>query len=359
MPGASIYAESQPDPVKGREAVGLDQLSIPLVVTDDQLKLLYLNGPAREIVGFGREQGCHISEMGALGQALTATAEKAVSQQKSITERSAASVQGDRQDYFDAIFSPFSGPDNELRLLIELIPISFRWQMDQSQKEIWQHAARERLARGLAHEIKNPMGGLRGAAQLLQRSLDDPELREYTDVIISEVDRLVRLVDRLQSQNSPSDHREFNAHRALERVRQLIVAQYPNLSLKRDYDPSLPQVRGDLDRLVQGILNLAINAVQAGATKLEFRTRIKRGVTFGDVSHRSVIAIEVVDNGPGVPDEISELVFYPLISGRSNGSGMGLAIAQSIAIEHGGVIRLGRENGFTVFEWLLPLEHSA
>ena len=176
-------------------------------------------------------------------------------------------------------------------------------------------------------------------------------------MIVAETDRLVRLIDRLQHRDTPDRQRRVNVHQATERVCALVQARAPQVTLERDYDPSIPPVHGDLDRLVQGFLNLANNALEAGAEWLKIRTRIRRAVTIADVTYRNAVAVDFVDSGPGVPAEIRELVFYPLISGRPAGSGLGLSIAQSIAIEHGGVIRLlgEQDGGHTVFQWLIPL----
>ncbi len=338
--------------------VGLDELSVGVVVLDAETRILHLNPSAVTDLGvFGRaESGRPLADHGPLGRSLAATAERAISERQPITERALAGGAGEDERRFDAVFTPLEHGSGGARLLIELIPVSWHRDLDLWQRENWRQSALDRFARGLAHEIKNPLGGVRGAAQLLSRSLTDPGLREYTDVIVAETDRLARLVDRLQRRDAPLRRVPVNVHQATERVCALVRARAPDVALERDYDPSIPPVEGELDRLVQGFLNLANNALEAGARALAIRTRIRRAVTVADRTYRNAVAVDFIDDGPGVPAEIRELVFYPLVSGRADGSGLGLSIAQSIALEHGGVIRLIDDpDGRTLFQWLIPL----
>ncbi len=336
----------------------VDELTVGVAVVDAELKIEHLNPSAVTCLGiFGRaEPGRPLAQLGVLGHKLAATAARALADRQPIAERALAAGQREDARRFDAVFTPLGPGEGGDRLLIELIPVSWHREMDRWQRETWQQEALERFARGLAHEIKNPLGGVRGAAQLLSRSLADPALREYTDVIVAETDRLARLVDRLQQREAPPRQQALNIHQATERVCALVRARAPEVALERDYDPSIPALVGDLDRLVQGFLNLANNALDAGAGALQIRTRIRRAVTVADLTYRNAVAVDFIDDGPGVPAEIRELVFYPLVSGRPSGSGLGLSIAQSIAIEHGGVIRLLDEpGGRTIFQWLIPL----
>ncbi len=225
------------------------------------------------------------------------------------------------------------------------------------------HHATRALVRGVAHEIKNPLGGIRGAAQLLDRAAPDDETAEYTRVIIDEADRLRGLADRMLGPREMPDFQPMNVHEWLEHVRQLIVAEYPDqLRISRDYDPSLPDVVADRDQLIQVVLNIMRNAVQAllesetAEPAIALRTRILRQFTIGAQRHRLAVRIDIEDNGPGVPDELQETLFYPMVSGRAAGSGLGLSIAQSIMSQHHGLIECDSEPGCTIFTLLLPVD---
>ncbi len=229
-----------------------------------------------------------------------------------------------------------------------------------SRDEHWltqQHLVHQ-LLRGLAHEIKNPLGGLRGAAQLLAAELEDPQLTEYTDVIIAEADRLSALIDRLLVPDQPPRMAELNIHQVLERVRQILAAEYPKLTIRRDYDPSLPPIRGDLNQLIQAFLNIARNAAQAlkGEGEITLRTRIQRRVTIRQRHYLQVVKVEVIDPGPGIPPELIDQIFYPMITGRPDGTGLGLSIAQALITRHSGMIECQSEPGRTSFSIYLPLE---
>lgn len=210
--------------------------------------------------------------------------------------------------------------------------------------------------RGLAHELRNPLAGLRGAAQLLQRRIDDPAAAELLDLLQSEVARLTALVDDLLAPAPPTPHVALNIHAVLERV--LALAEHEAgwiVKLSRDYDPSLPEVHGDFDRLVQAVWNLARNAIQAGAANVALRTRIEHGVRIAEQVHAHTLRLEIVDDGRGVPEELAEQIFLPLVSGRADGTGLGLALAQQVAREHRGALSYRSRPGHTVFTLLLPL----
>lgn len=213
--------------------------------------------------------------------------------------------------------------------------------------------------KGLAHELRNPLAGLKGAAQLLARRADargDDDSRELTALIQSEVERLANLLDRLLSPAPPHPHAPLNIHAVLERVLRLAESDAGwAVHLARDYDPSLPELDGDEDRLVQATWNLVRNAIEAGAANVTLRTRAEHGVRIGDAAHALVLRLEIVDDGRGVPDELAEQVFLPLVSGRAEGSGLGLALAQQVAREHRGSLAYRSRPGHTVFTVLLPL----
>jgi two-component system, NtrC family, nitrogen regulation sensor histidine kinase GlnL len=219
--------------------------------------------------------------------------------------------------------------------------------------------ANKELIRNLAHEIKNPLGGIRGAAQLLETEVAGSELCEYTQVIIKEADRLQTLVDRLLAPHRhPRRIGEVNIHEVFERVRSVVLAEYPNgLAIERDYDASLPDFRGDKEQLIQALLNLVRNAAQAlcGAGTIRLTTRIARQGTIDKVRYRLALDLHVIDDGPGVPDEIRDRIFYPLVSGREGGTGLGLTLAQTFVQQHGGMIECDSRPGRTDFRILLPL----
>ncbi len=258
------------------------------------------------------------------------------------------------------IVTPTEGAD----IIVELLPLEQQTRQDREERLAEQAQANKELIRNLAHEIKNPLGGIRGAAQLLEMDLASPELSEYTQVIIHEADRLQSLVDRLLA-----PHRrahvvgDVNIHEVCERVRSLILAEFPKgLVVVQDYDTSIPEFRGDREQLIQALLNIAHNACQAltermgqGDARLIFRTRVARQTTFGKQRYRLALELHVIDNGPGVPDSIKDRIFFPLVSGREGGSGLGLTLAQTFVGQHQGLIECDSVPGLTDFKILIPL----
>jgi two-component system nitrogen regulation sensor histidine kinase GlnL len=249
-------------------------------------------------------------------------------------------------------------------VVVELLPLEQQTRQDREERLFDQAQANKELIRNLAHEIKNPLGGIRGAAQLLQMELESKELIEYTQVIIHEADRLQTLVDRLLAPHRrPHVVGDVNIHEVCERVRSVILAEFPKgLRIVRDYDASLPEFRGDREQLIQAVLNIAHNAAQALATRLAagdacmtFKTRVARQVTFGKQRYRLALELHVIDNGPGVPDSIKDRIFYPLVSGREGGSGLGLTLAQTFVQQHHGLIECESVPGRTDFKLLIPL----
>jgi two-component system nitrogen regulation sensor histidine kinase GlnL len=215
--------------------------------------------------------------------------------------------------------------------------------------------------KGLAHELRNPLAGLKGAAQLLARRAGaDADARELTALIESEVERLAQLVDRLLAPAPPRPHAPLNIHAVLERVLRLAESDAGwAVKLVRDYDPSLPELAGDADRLVQAVWNLVRNAIEAGAATVTLRTRAEHGVRIGEAPHALAMRLEVADDGRGVPEALAEQVFLPLVSGRAEGSGLGLALAQQVAREHRGTLAYRSRPGHTVFTLLLPVAAAA
>ena len=247
--------------------------------------------------------------------------------------------------------------------VVEMLPLEQQTKQDREERLMEQAQANKELIRNLAHEIKNPLGGIRGAAQLLQMEIGK-ELTEYTQVIIHEADRLQTLVDRLLAPHRrPHLVGDVNIHEVCERVRSLILAEFPKqLDFVRDYDTSIPDFRGDREQLIQAVLNVAHNAAQAlgeriagGDAQIIFKTRIARQVTFGKQRYRLALELHVIDNGPGVPDAIKDRIFYPLVSGREGGSGLGLTLAQTFVQQHHGLIECESSPGRTDFKLLIPL----
>ncbi len=246
-------------------------------------------------------------------------------------------------------------------VLVEIADTTQPSRMTRDAALLVQQGGSRVMARQLAHEIKNPLGGLRGAAQLLERELPTEELREYTRVIIGEADRLCALVDGLLGPARPVRRESANVHELIDRVYRLARAEAPEgVAIERDYDPSLPLLALDRDLLVQAMLNLARNAVQAlGASgRLTLRSRALTNATIGTERHRVVASLQFEDDGPGVPPELGETIFYPLVTARAGGTGLGLAVAQDIATRHGGIIEFDSRPGRTVFSLLLPMENG-
>lgn len=225
-------------------------------------------------------------------------------------------------------------------------------------------AAQRETLRNLAHEVKNPLGGIRGAAQLLDAELSQEDLREYTGVIIAEADRLAHLVDRLIAPQGGSLRKErLNIHEICERVRMLVASEFTDITVRRDYDASLPELWGDFSRLLQAVLNIARNGAQALTEQpverppvLALRTRAARQVLLAEHQVRLAVVLSVIDNGPGVPPELADKVFHPLVTGRADGTGLGLSLAQEFVLQHGGILECQSQPGHTEFRIILPLE---
>jgi two-component system, NtrC family, nitrogen regulation sensor histidine kinase GlnL len=261
-------------------------------------------------------------------------------------------VQGTQQD--DGYLVEFRHIEQQLKIARE------ERMLDQSQ-------ANRELIRNLAHEIKNPLGGIRGAAQLLERELERPSLHEYTQVIMKEADRLQLLMDRLLTPHRLPRPADVNVHEVLERVRSVILAEYPHgISVRRDYDTSLPAVHGDREQLIQAMLNIVRNAAQAlsasttsAGGEVRLQTRVARQVTLSRKRYRLAVEVRIIDNGPGIPEAIHDHVFYPLVSGREGGSGLGLTLAQNFISQHQGVVSFESMPGNTAFTILLPVRDGS
>ena len=243
-------------------------------------------------------------------------------------------------------------------LLLEFHPMDRPLKLAREEQMLDQTQASRLLLRNLAHEIKNPLGGIRGAAQLLEQELEKPALREYTQVIVQEADRLRSLMEKLLSPQNASHYSALNIHEVLERVRSVALAEIPaGLTIRRDYDISLPALIGDKEQLIQAMLNIVRNAAQAmqGSGTITLRTRIARQATLAKRRHRLAVMVQIIDNGPGIPPELQDKIFYPLVSGSVDGHGLGLTLAQDFISQHHGAIEFDSEPGRTCFTVLLPL----
>jgi two-component system nitrogen regulation sensor histidine kinase GlnL len=246
-------------------------------------------------------------------------------------------------------------------ILVELSQVDWHLKISKEEQLLAQHNAARMLVRGLAHEIKNPLGGIRGAAQLLDAELTDPELKEYTHIIIAESDRLQGLMDKMLGPKMLPNKTQLNIHEVLERVRQLTNAETSDrISIIRDFDPSIPFINADKNQLIQATLNIVRNGIQALQHQGEIilRTRIQRQMTIHRKLYKLTIRIDIVDTGPGIPTNLIEQIFYPMITGRAEGTGLGLSIAQSLINLHNGIIECKSEPGNTVFSIFLPLEND-
>jgi two-component system nitrogen regulation sensor histidine kinase GlnL len=246
-------------------------------------------------------------------------------------------------------------------LLLEFRHIEQQLKIAREERLLDQSQANRELIRNLAHEIKNPLGGIRGAAQLLDRELERPNLHEYTQVIMKEADRLQSLMDRLLTPHRLPQPAPLNIHEVLERVRSLILAEYPHgISIRRDYDTSSPLLQGDKEQMIQVVLNVVRNAAQAmnGNGQITLRTRVARQVTLARRRYKHALELQINDTGPGIPEDMRERIFYPLVSGREGGSGLGLTLAQTFVNQHQGTITFESQPGNTCFTILLPVEES-
>ena len=346
---------------------GLELLSSAVVLADDSLRIRYLNPGAENLfaVSFRKLLGAPLSDLLGNPAELEPALSNALNNNWSYTGHDLR-VQRPSGDAMrlDCTVTQVEADDSR-QLLLEFRPIDAQLRVAREEQLLQQQQANRELIRNLAHEIKNPLGGIRGSAQLLAGELNDPALQEYTEVIIAEADRLQDLMNRLLSARSMMRPILLNIHDVLERVRRLVRAEFADVRVRRDYDTSLPQIMGDREQLIQAILNIARNAAQAmgGHGEIILRTRIARQKTFAKRRHKLALELQVVDNGPGIPEAIRHTLFYPLVSGRDGGSGLGLSIAQTFVEQHQGMIEVESAPGRTCFSILLPVgagtEHDA
>jgi len=342
----------------------LDWLSVLIGVLDQGGAVLYANAALEQQLGMSRRtlEGTDFAQF-FTEPALLQTALVGASSQDFEVLRYEASLKRLHQEAVPVLVNVSAGQEPG-EMLVEMWPLEQQARQDREDRLLEQSQAHKELIRNLAHEIKNPLGGIRGAAQLLELELQNPELTEYTEVIIHEADRLQSLVDRLLAPHRhPHQVGDVNIHEVCERVRSLILVEYPHgLKVQRDYDTSIPEFRGDRAQLIQALLNIVQNAAQALAERMAqgdacitLRSRVARQVTFGRQRYRLALELHVIDNGPGVPDAIRDRIFYPLVSGRDGGSGLGLTLAQTFVQRHHVMIECESVPGRTDFRILIPL----
>ncbi|MCT7942275.1 MULTISPECIES: nitrogen regulation protein NR(II) [Shewanella] len=339
----------------------LNHLVTAVLVIDTNLKPRFANAAAEQLLAVANHKLLEL-RLPDLYQFLGVDEHilrDAVSSNQGITVNTAALITLDGQHHtIDLTLIPI---ENEQNLsILELRQVDQQRRIHQQLNMDAQQQAAQYLVRNLAHEIKNPLGGLRGAAQLLSRELNSPELKEFTHLIIEQADRLRGLVDRLLGPQRPTQHTEHNIHQVVQKVLKLVEMALPdNITLKRDYDPSIPDIQMDPDQLQQAVLNIVQNAIQAldnGGGEILIKTRTQHQVTIGTQRYRLVLALSIIDNGPGIPPELMDTLFYPMVTGREDGSGLGLSIAHNIARLHGGRIDCVSAPGHTEFIITLPLQ---
>jgi two-component system nitrogen regulation sensor histidine kinase GlnL len=370
----------QPQPIAALEL--LDSLVTSVFLLDRELHVTYLNAAAQTLLGLSPNQvlGRRITDAVRGAESLLPLFERARQGGEGVVQRELAwPAAGGVDRILDCAVTEVALGGAASGLLLEIEDITQHRRLTRENALLAQLGGSRLMVRQLAHEIKNPLGGLRGAAQLLERELLDPALREYTRVIISEADRLTNLLDCMLGPGRPPAKQRVNMHELLERVYRLLRGEaHEEVAIERDYDPSLPVIEVDPNHIIQAMLNLGRNAIQAlssgregsparaaahgepapgePAPRLTLRTRVATNVSIGGQRHRLVASIQFEDNGPGVPADIRDTIFYPLVSGRSAGSGLGLGIAQDLVSRHGGLIEFDSAPGRTIFAIYLPMD---
>jgi two-component system, NtrC family, nitrogen regulation sensor histidine kinase GlnL len=345
----------------------LDALSTGILLLDAHLCPIYANVAAQDLLAFSLNQirGRPFGDCLCESNGLTTILRRALETGEGFADRELIvnpknAPRGPRT--VDVTITPLEGGVTGMHLLLELADATQRQRLSRESELVARFDSSRMMLRQLAHEIKNPLGGLRGAAQLLERELPDEALKEYTGVIITEADRLTGLLDSLNAPRRPLERTQVNVHELCEHVRHLLQAEAPaSVVIDRDYDPSLPNGMLDRNQLIQALLNVARNALQAvgGRGRVTLRTRALSNISVAGRRHRLTASIQVQDDGPGVPPALRTSIFYPLVTGRSDGTGLGLAVAQEIVMRHEGFIEFQSEPGCTVFTLLLPLGGEA
>jgi two-component system nitrogen regulation sensor histidine kinase GlnL len=339
-----------------------EHMNTAILVFDANLCLEYLNPAAEMLFAVSARQvvGTTVQELLPAEPTFHESLRQALSTGQDMTERELAlMLNSEKKITVDCSITSIRSKKELDLVLVEIMRVDHHLRISREERLQEQNVATRALVRGFAHEVKNPLGGLRGAAQLLEGELTDESLKEYTQIIISEADRLQKLVDEMLGPNRLPKKSLINIHEVLERVRSLVLAEVPDgVQIKRNYDPSIPEFIADRDQLLQAILNIVRNAIQAVEETglIELRTRIERQFTIGNVKHRHVLRIDITDNGPGIPEDMQQKIFFPMVTSRAEGTGVGLSIAQSLISRHDGLIECSSSEKGTMFTILLPLE---
>lgn len=341
----------------------LEHQSTAVILLNRQLHIEYLNNAAEVLLAtsYARASQHHLNDIVTPKSSIFHDMEKALHSGQSYTKRE-TELKLQSGDCIKVTYTITPTSDATPNLILEIFARD-RWQQISKEKNLlWQQGASRMLIRGFAHEIKNPLGGIRGAAQLLAKELPNENLHEYTNVIIEEADRLRNLVDQMLGPYRPATFAAVNIHEVLERVASLIHSE-SNIKIIKEYDPSIPELEGNKEQLIQAVLNIARNAMQAIKNAqqskpgiIRFVTQVQRQVTIGNKWHKLVCKIDIIDNGPGIPHNIKDTIFYPMVSGTNMGSGLGLTMAQHILNQHGGLIEARSEKGATCFSLTIPLK---
>ncbi len=337
---------------------GLELLATAVLMLDERLQVTYANPAAESLLAHGRKHllGAALAKVLPGNERFLERVAHAVGEETAFNEHELTLELGGQAVTLHCVALPVYEGDS--RLLLEMRELDQQLRIAREAKLQEQQQANRELIRNLAHEIKNPLGGIRGAAQLLERELPDPDLREFTQVIVKEADRLQSLMNRMLTPHRLPQIEMINVHEVMERVRAVLLAEFTGgLSIGRDYDVSLPDLAGDKESLIQAVLNVARNAAQAmqGRGEIHFRTRIARQVTIAKHRYRHAVALEIEDDGPGIPEDLADKVFFPLVSGREGGTGLGLSLAQNYVHQHHGLIEFESAPGRTCFTILLPV----
>ena len=342
----------------------LDHLNTAILLIDEQLLVRYINDAAEQLLAVSGQKIIGESIQNLFTEETDSNSViEAINKGNTFTKRETKLLLNNRQSItVDFAATPIESQDLAGSMIIELQPLDRILRISKENALLATQQNSRALIRGMAHEIKNPLGGLRGAAQLLDKELPSAALKDYTHIIIEEADRLRNLVDRMLGGHSLPDMHLRNIHEILERVKSLINAETDgDIYIARDYDPSTPDLEGDKSQLIQAVLNIALNAMQAlqqsqiQNPSIAFKTRVLRQFTIGNERHRLVCHIQITDNGPGIPEDLQSTLFLPMVSGRPDGTGLGLSIAQSIINFHHGLIECESRPGQTTFSIYLPL----
>lgn len=354
MPAAASMTETT------SELELISNLSISIVYVDEALDIRLLNPSAEALLSISASKaiGENLLDLIEVPDALLLRMQQTLHSGQPYTDRELAiNLPINRQMLIDCTVSPWNRQGQTIGIVLELSPLDRQLKIARDEALLLQQQNSHSLVRGLAHEIKNPLGGIRGAAQLLQPELQDDSLHEYTDIIIRESDRLRLLIDRMLGPANQLEMQLLNIHEVLEHVRKIIRAEAASgILLDVDYDPSIPELVSDHDRLVQVFLNIAGNASEAvgDSGRIQFKTRVISNFTIGATRHKLVICAEIIDDGKGVSKQMQDQIFYPLVTGRHDGTGLGLSIAQTTVNQLGGLIECRSEPDQTVFAVYLP-----